>query len=153
VEGGFQVEVPGEMKHHIQQMDTEIGIVDYHTYYFGSKNDSSGNYMFVVSYYESEALTIPEDSIELLDAFFDATVGEATEALGGELLILDDAKYKHKHPGKFWRIHYNDGSSVMKTFVYLVGNRFYSIQAAVDAKYSLSDDIDHFLYSFKLTDL
>ena len=41
----------------------------------------------------------------------------------------------------------------MKTKAYLVNNRFYSIQVAVDADFSLDKDIDRFIDSFKLINL
>lgn len=152
VEGGFEVDVPGKMEHNIQQIRTDMGEINYHTYYLATQNDKQGNFFFQVSYYESEALTIPSDSSELLNKFFEATVEQAATSVSGQVLILDEIRYQGRYPGRFWRIHYNDGRSVLRTKAYLVGDKFYSIQVAVDSDFSLDKDIDHFIDSFKLID-
>ena len=150
IDAGFEVRVPGEMQHHIEQIKTEIGEVDYHSFYYQADQDSNGGLVYVISYYESPALLFSRDSISLIEEFFQSTVEQAAVSLAGEVLILDDISYQGKYPGKFWRIHYNGGRSVMKTKAYLVGERFYSVQVAVEAQYSLSNEIDTFMDSFKL---
>jgi hypothetical protein len=152
-EGGFEVRVPGEMVHHIEEITTEIGKIDYHSYYYNDADEHPGHGVYVISYYESEALEIPQDSLSLINDFFDNTVQQAALSLSGEVLILSEETYRGKYPGRFWRIHYNDGQSVMKTKAFLVGNRYYSIQVAVDAKYSLSESIDTFMDSFRIIDI
>ncbi|MCB0685676.1 MAG: hypothetical protein KDC53_04100 [Saprospiraceae bacterium] len=153
VEGGFEVESPGVMQHNIQQIQTDLGEIDYHTFYLSTQNDKKGNFFFQISYYQSDALEMPLDSTELISDFFAATVEQAAMSLSGEVLILDEIKFQNKFPGRFWRIHYNGGKTVMKTKAYLVNNRFYSIQVAVDADFSLDKDIDRFIDSFKLINL
>jgi len=149
LEGRFEIEVPGELKHHVQQINTDLGAVDYHTYYLATQNDKEGNFVYQVSYYQAEALLIPADSVDLLADFFNATVEQSAKSVAGEVLILDDITYHNKFPGKFWRIHYNGGRTVMKTKAFLIEGIYYSIQVAVDADFSLDKDLDRFLNSFK----
>ncbi|MBK8506571.1 MAG: hypothetical protein IPL46_32870 [Saprospiraceae bacterium] len=151
LEGGFQILAPGELQHKVQEIETEMGTIDYHTYFLATKGDSLGNFVYMVSFYRSESLQIPTDSIDLLKDFFNASVEQAAQSVVGEVVIYDDLIYQYKYPGRFWRIHYNEGASVLKTRVYLIEGTFYSIQVATDASSSLSNDIDRFMNSFKLT--
>ncbi|NND33519.1 MAG: hypothetical protein HKN76_13085 [Saprospiraceae bacterium] len=153
IEAGFEVRVPGEMIHDIKQFQTEIGEINYHSFYYQSESDTSGSFVYVISYYDSPALKIPADSVTLIEEFFQSTVEQAAMSLAGEVLILDDISYRGKYPGKFWRLHYNGGRSVMKTKAFLVEGRFYSVQVAVEARFSLSDEIDNFMNSFKLINI
>jgi len=152
IEGKFQIEVPGEMEHTIQQIETDLGTINYHTFYLASLSDTSGNFVYMVSFYRSPSLLVPEDSIGLIGDFFDATVEQAAHSVSGEVLILDEIRYQNRYPGRFWRIHYNGGRSVLKTKAYLVDDTFYSIQVAVDASFGLSNEVDRFMNSFKLID-
>lgn len=152
IEGGFEIQVPATLEHTIQQINTDLGPIDFHTYYLITENEKKGHFFFQVSYYESEALEIPADSLKLIEDFFAATVEQAAISVSGQVLILDEVAYQGLYPGRFWRIHYNGGRSVLKTKAYLVGDRYYSIQVAVDADFSLDDDIDRFMDSFKLID-
>lgn len=150
IEGGFQIEVPGEMVQSTQQIDTDLGLVTYHSFHCTTLSETTGNYVYMVSFYRSPAINIPEDSTALIQEFFDATVEQAAQSVSGEVVILDQIKYQNRFQGRFWRIHYNGGRSVLKTKVYLAGDTFYSIQVAVDAAFGLSEEIDHFLDSFKI---
>lgn len=150
LEGGFQILAPGDLQHKVQEIETEMGTIDYHTYFLATTGDSVGNFVYMVSFYRAESLEIPKDSVDLLKDFFDVTVEQAAQSVSGEVVIYDDLIYRYKYPGRFWRIHYNEGASVLKTRVYLIDGTFYSIQVATDASSSLSDDIDRFLDSFKL---
>ena len=149
LEGNFEIEVPGKFEHHVQQINSDLGIVDFHTFYLSTQNEKKGNFVYQVSYYRSESLQIPADSVDLLSEFFAATVEQSAISVSGEVLILDDITYQNKYPGKFWRTHYNDGRSVMKTKAFLIEGTYYSIQVAVDADFSLDKDLDRFLNSFK----
>lgn len=150
IEGAFEIHTPAPMEHTVQQITTDLGDIDFHTYYLAVEREDRGNFFFQVSFYESEALQIPPDSLQLLADFFEATIEQAALSVSGEVVILDDINYQDKYPGRFWRIHYNGGRSVIKTKAYLVKNRFYSVQVAVDADFSLDGDIDRFMNSFKL---
>ncbi len=150
IEGQFSVDVPAPMIHHIEKISTPIGEVDYHAHYLKWEGAAGGNFVFVVSYYVSPSLRIMADSTDLMQDFFQTTVDQARQRLGGEVLILDDIVYKNKYPGKFWRIHYNGGKAVMRSKVYLVEDRYYSVQVAVDDSYSLSKEVDHFMDSFRI---
>ncbi len=152
VEGGFQIYAPGAMEHTIQPIETDLGSVDYHSYYLEMKDDSMGNFIFVASFYKLSEPIFPRDSVAAIDDFFAATIAQSAHSVAGDVIFKDDIRYRQEYPGRLWRIHFNDDQTVMKSKAYLVDNAFYSLQVAVDSDHALSDLIDYYFDSFKLLD-
>ena len=138
------------MEHTVQQIETEMGSVDYHSYYLDMKDDSTGSFIFVASFYRLDEPIFPRDSVEAIYDFLSATVAQSAHSVDGEVIFMDDIRYKHEYPGRLWRIHFNNDQTVMKSRAYLVDNAFYSLQVAVDAEHALSGLIDQYFDSFKL---
>lgn len=149
VEGRFQIEAPASLSPRIQQITTPVGQVDYFTYFHDAQSDSTGNFLYLVSTCVYPEGAFHSDSTTLLEDFFMATIEQSAMSVSGEVVFTDQIRYDD-YPGRFWRIHYNGGRTVMKTKCYLVNNRFYSVQVAVDADYSLHPDIDRFFDSFRI---
>ncbi|MBK7525186.1 MAG: hypothetical protein IPI53_13840 [Saprospiraceae bacterium] len=53
-------------------------------------------------------------------------------------------------PKKLYKINYNDGHAVVKGKMYIINDRFYSIQAFSSFQKSTDQSIDRFLDSFKI---
>jgi hypothetical protein len=149
IEGGFQIEAPGDMVHKINKIPTSIGDIDYHTYLHHLQKDSVHTFLYMVSYCNYPAGSFPADSSELIRDFFDATLEQSAQSVSGEVVYVDQITYRG-FPGLFWRMHYNGGRSVMKTKAYLINSRFYSLQVAMESDFSLDPDIDRFFDSFKV---
>jgi len=149
IEGHFQIEAPATLESRIQQISTPVGTIDYHTFFHDAQTDTAGNFLFLISTCNYPEGTIHSDSIAILEEFFTATVEQSVHAVSGEVVFTDKIRYR-SFPGRFWRIHYNNGRTVMKTKCFLVDDRFFSIQVAVDANYSLHPAIDRFFDSFKV---
>ena len=149
VDGKFQVLTPGEMTEKVNPIKTEIGEMKYFTYLHQPENKDADNLVYMVSYCDYPEYSIHSDSTELLAEFFETTVATAVESVGGELQYSTDINIG-EYPGKLWRINYNEGHALIKTKSFLVGRRYYSIQAITLKDRSLNVSMDKFLDSFRL---
>lgn len=150
-EGRFRVLFPGEPIFNVDTIETPLGNLAYHTYYYQPKDSTSDNLLYLLSYCDYPENIFHADSSDLIEAFFETTVEAATEALYGELIYSTDRDYLD-HPGKFWRIDYLDGQAVMKTRAFLIGQRFYSLQAASYKGKSLNPSTDRFIDSIYIVE-
>ena len=147
--GGFTVEAPVAMQHDSMIIPTDIGEVTFHTYHTSFESEE-GSFVFMVQYYQDDLLLSHQTEDSLAFDFFAATIEQSAMRLAGEVIIQDEIFYRQKFPGRFWRIHYNDGNSVMKNIAYLVEDRFYLLQVAVESRFSLHPYIDRYFESFQL---
>jgi len=148
-DGKFQILSPGEMVEKINPIKTEIGEMKYVTYLHQSENKNADNLVYMVSYCDYPENSIHSDSIDLVNEFFETTVSTAVESVHGELQYSTEIKLG-KYPGRLWRINYNEGNALIKTKSFLVGRRYYSIQAITLKDRSLNLSMDKFLDSFSL---
>lgn len=148
-DGRFSILSPGEMKQKVDSIQTPIGTLAYHTYFFQTEQKDADNVLYMLSYCDYPAGAIHSDSTELLKEFFDATIESAVDAVKGELRYERNAKYKD-YPGKIWRIDYLDGNALIKTKAFVINSRYYTLQTITTKNRSLNLSSDKFLDSFKL---
>lgn len=146
----FEVTTPSALIHRIDTIDTSIGRIEFHNFQYNCLEGCSIPAIYQVQYYTSDELVMPLDSTELIDIFFDATIEESANVIGGEVIFSDSITYDGHYPGRFWRIHYDEGKSVMKVRAFVVQNTYYSIQVATKSEYSLSEEINQFLESLRI---
>ncbi|MDX1943493.1 MAG: hypothetical protein SFU99_23200 [Saprospiraceae bacterium] len=148
-DGRFSILSPGEMKEKIDSIQTPIGILTYHTFFFQANQENADNVLYMLSYCDYPEGSMHSDSTELLQEFFDATLESATASVKGELMYERNAKYKN-YPGKIWRIDYLDGKALIKTKAFVIERRYYTIQTITRKDRSLNFSSEKFLDSFKL---
>ena len=148
-QGKFRVLVPGEMQYNERVIHTDIGEIKYITYYYQDTQREAENAMYMVTYCDYPEYTIHSDSTDLLEDFFDNTLEAAVESVAGKVRYSDVLNYK-EFPGRHWRIDYRAGHATLKTRVYLVNNRFYTIQTATERGRSMNKATDEFFKSFQL---
>ncbi|MBX2815572.1 MAG: hypothetical protein KTR24_06235 [Saprospiraceae bacterium] len=149
IDGRFSIKSPHALDKVAKVISTAVGDLEYHNYFWSCDHDSLGYGHFVVSYCDYPTGAFPADSVGLVDLFFDASSEQAATAVDGELIYEDDIMLG-SYPGRFWRIHYNEGETVVKTRAFLVGDRYYSVQVAVLAASAQEAFVDRFLKSFKI---
>ena len=148
-DGKFQVLAPGEMIKKVNPIETEIGEMKYVTFLHQSENKNADNLVYMVSYCDYPENSIHSDSTELVNEFFETTVSTAVESVNGELQYSTEINIGN-YPGRLWRINYNEGHALIKTKSFLVGRRYYSIQAITMKDRSMNLSMDKFLDSFSL---
>lgn len=149
-EGRFRILAPGQMKQQVDSVETPLGKLAYHVFFHQpAEKDSADNLIYMVSYCDYPPLTLDEDSTELLNEFFAATIESAVESVGGELAYADERPY-FGHPGRIWRIDYLNGQAVIKTRALVAGNRYYALQTATVKGRSLNTASSRFMDSFRL---
>lgn len=147
--GRFQILAPGEMTEAIDTINTGVGQVAHHTFYWQPTDETEQNLFFSVIYYDLPEGGINSDSTALIKDFFAATTESAAESVRGEVLYSNYEELSG-FPGYFWRIDYLDGKAVIKSKAWLVDNRFYELKTISWKENTVNPDSDKFFDSFKL---
>lgn len=148
-DGRFRVLTPGAMRTKTDSIETAIGKLAYHTFFFEDAAQSTENAVYLLSYCDYPAGSLHHDSIALVAEFFDASVQESAFSVAGDVAWSNDIKLG-AYPGKSWRVDYKDKRAVIKTRAYVVGNRYYSVQTVMKRERSLNAASDKFLESFRV---
>ncbi|MEM8906574.1 MAG: hypothetical protein AAGD05_01905 [Bacteroidota bacterium] len=148
-EGKFKVLTPGEMITKTNEIETAIGNLTYHTFLHQPEDKTADNLVYMVSYCDYPPYTISSDSTELVNDFFTTTIESAVSSVKGVLRYSSEIQLGN-YPGRLWRIDYGEGSALIKTKAYLIGQRYYSIQTITLKDRSLNGASDFFLDSFHL---
>lgn len=147
--GRYSVLFPeGGVHQHLDTIETPLGRVVYNTAFY-HRGEEEGVSIYKVSWCDYPSGSIPEDSVTMRDAFFDATIETAAESVQGELVYQSEEKLS-SFSGRSWRINYNKGHAVLHSTAYLINNRYYLLQSASPRSYSLSPEIEKFFSSFRL---
>ena len=148
--GLFTVLTPGELTEKVENSETAVGELSYHTFYYQPEEDEKAdNFLYMISYCDYPEGSIHSDSLNLVKDFFDATIESSVRSVKGELFYQSDIT-SGEFPGKLWRVNYGDNAAAIKTKAFLVNNRYYSIQTITYRDKSLNPSIDKFLNSFKI---
>ena len=149
-EGHFRVSAPGEFREKTDSIETPVGKLAYHVFFYQPEvKDSADNLIYMVSYCDYPPFALDADSTELLNEFFDVTIEAAVESVNGELAYSSERSF-FSYPGRIWRIDYLNGQAVIKTRALIVGNRYYALQTATLKGHSLNTASDRFMDSFRL---
>lgn len=148
-EGKFSVLSPAELQEKVNNIETEVGTMAYHSFFYQPIEKEPENFIYMISYVDYPEAAFHPDSTEVINDFFETTIAGAVESLNGELRYSNEVSL-NDNPGRIWRIDYINGEAVMKTKAFLAGNRYYSIQVASHKDKSLNNDMDKFLDSFKI---
>ena len=149
-EGRFRVLVPQAMEKKENPIETAVGTLTYHSFYYQPTEQDPDNLLYLLSYCDYPEGAMHSDSTALLEAFFETTVRGSLASVKGELLYANDIE-EQGFPGKLWRLVYQDGELSIKTKALMVGHRFYLVQAVGARAKGLSPAVDRYLDSFRLT--
>lgn len=149
-EGNFSVACPGPLKEHIITSHPPIGEIKYHTFSYEQIDTTGRPSIYMVSYYDYPIDFALEDSVDLKEALFQATIDEATQSISGKLMYAQD-DFSYSKFGKMWRINFEDGSAYIKTKAFFDRNRFYSIQMVASQSSVTALEETKFFKSFKLS--
>ncbi|WP_235298293.1 hypothetical protein [Portibacter marinus] len=145
-EGEFSVMSPGMMEKKRAFLTTEIGEIELNTLYY-HQTDTSGNFLYLINFYELPEETIPPDSTDLAMEFLLNTMDQAVSDIGGDVQYNKEISLG-KHPGLLWRS--KSEKQIVKSRAYVINNKFYMLQVFSIPRKSLNNDVDRFLESFTL---
>jgi len=145
-EGAFSILTPGLMEKKRATISTGIAAFDVHTFYYNTK-DTSGNFLYLINYYDLPEDMIVEDSSDLAMEFLLNTMDQSVSDMDGDLQYSDEVSLG-KHLGLMWRTRSKKG--VVKSRAYIINSRFYMLQVFSIPDKSLNGDVDRFLESFTL---
>lgn len=148
-DGNFAILAPGDFELKTKQIETTLGEITCNTFIHQPTDKKANNKLYMINYCDYPEFTFPLDSIALHDEFLEISIEQELENLKGEL------SYTHKanlgpYTGKIYRIVYNDGGALMKSKIFIIKDRFYSIQVYTTEDKRLNFDMDKYLDSFRL---
>ncbi len=149
-DGSFSMAAPAEPEYLSKEITTSVGAMELHSYMVApTYADENPNLMYLVEYYDYPEGTFPEDSVELKQFFYDQTAQATSFEIGGKLSyssksVIDGIE------GMLYRCQYKNGTYVMKSRMFFVGDRFYHIKVYSEKDTSLNDEMDWYLDSFRL---
>ncbi len=149
--GNFSILVPDSMTQTTKDLDLAIGKLKYQIYHYQGP-DTSENWLYQVSYVDYPAGTVHSDSIEFLEMLFDENVKSSTKSVYGKLAYQTDDNYQN-YPGQIFKVHFADNQAAIKTRLYMVENRFYTISVTGPRGLSLNPKVEQFLNSFNLLEI
>ncbi len=147
-EGRFRVLTPGDLILKKAKIKTQVGTLDYNTYYFQTKKGGGVYTYYAIQYYDYPEGTIHQDSTALIEELMDTTVQSSLKSVKGELLYqskVEDSNY----PSRIWRMDF--GNAFAKSKCFLNKNHFIMIQY-ITLKSNTSLDGDKFLNSLRILD-
>lgn len=143
----FSILVPCEMQYGEKSLLTDVGKLTTKTWMCQPADDHP-NKLYILSFVDYPDGTFHPDSLEIAESLFDITITQNVKDLGGELLYQTDIS-KENQPGKLYRVSYNKNKSVMKSVIFLSGDRFMALQVYALTPRSLNPEMDIFLDSLK----
>ncbi len=152
LDGKFRVLVPGEMTEKNKDIYTDMGKIIYHQFFYRSSEKDAENVYYVVNYCDYPQGTFRTDSVAFIKDFLNETVTSSAKSIKGELIYVDDVTLQgnDNYKGKIWRVQYNHDRALIKSKCYIVGDRFYLIQAITTKAMTLNSAADKFLDSFQV---
>jgi len=149
-DGSFTMAAPEEPEYLTKEITTSIGAMDVHSYMIAPNYEAENpNLMYLIEYYDYPEGTFPEDSLDLKQFFYDQTAEATSYEIGGKLSYSSKSEVDGID-GMLYRCQYKDGTYVMKSRMFFVGDRFYHIKVYTEKAASLNDEMDWYLDSFKL---
>jgi hypothetical protein len=143
----FSILVPCEMQYGEKSLLTDVGRLTTKTW-MCQPTDDHPNKLYILSYVDYPDDTFHPDSTEIAESLFEITISQNIKDLGGALLYQTDIS-KDNLPGKLYRVSYNNNKAVMKSVIFLIGDRFCALQVYTLTPRSLNPEMDVFLDSLK----
>lgn len=148
-EGRFTIMLPSEPEVLEKEILTSIGEMTLYSYMMAPDySDRDPNLMYLVEYYDYPEGTFPIDSVDLRQLFYDHTASATSLEIGGELTYQTQSTVGGID-GVLYRCVYKDGTFVMKSRMFFVGDRFYHLKVYCPHESALNDEKDWFLNSFQ----
>jgi hypothetical protein len=144
-EGQCSVLMPFKPQKLVDTLNATIGQVINYQYY--AREDPT---TFMVSFWEYPQESLPMDSVDFVQDFFEATIAESLTSTQGSLVyqIKDDF---FEWPSQLWRIEFGEPKKGIKARGILVRNRFYLIQVvSLTNNFTSNPYPERFIKSFKL---
>ncbi len=147
--GGFAVLSPAPLELNVQNIPTQAGEIQLHTYTHKVPDSTQQVFLYSVTYYEYPEVLIPPDSTEMVEQFFTETLSAIADRLEGQIVYSEPVS-SSDYPTRLTRISYENDSYALKNKMILANNRFYLIEVFSTSDQVIDNSINKFIDSFKL---
>lgn len=148
IDGRFKVLIRGNMIEKTAQIETELGVIQTHTFVYQPK-EKEENLVYMIMYYDFPEGGMHSDSIDLVKEFFDSTVEEAVGSVQGTLIYENELEHQG-YRARQWRVNYADNKAAIRTRAFMVKQRYYMLQTVGMAEVDQNNTTEFFVNSFKL---
>lgn len=144
-EGQCSVLMPFEPQKLVDTLEAAIGSIVTNQYYA-----REGPTTFMLSFWEYPPESLPLDSADFVQEFFEATIAESLSSTQGTLIYQTTDNF-FEWPAQLWRLEFGQPTKGIKARGILTHHRFYLIQVVSLTNNFASDPYpDRFINSFKL---
>jgi hypothetical protein len=147
-EGRFRVLTPGDLILKKAKIKTNVGTLDYNTYYYQTKKGTGVYTYYAVQYYDYPEGTINMDSTSMINELLETTIVSSMASIKGELLYKSEVDGS-AYPSRLWRMDF--GNAFAKSKCFIKKDHFIMIQY-ITLKSNTSLDGDKFLNSLRILD-
>ena len=148
----FKIYFPQKPELRSQILNTQVGELNIDMYMYqvpDTADDSNFAYSLAVTEYPDSLINSNRSEKELIDNFFNNSIGGYTNNVHGKLKSELIIKYD-SFPGREIKVEIKEGLAVIRTRMYLVQNKVYMLQVITDIKKDFNRSINRFLNSFVL---
>lgn len=152
LDGRFRLRSPAEFTHHVDSIETAVGVQAYHTFHLQAPDmDRAENVIYALSYVDYPQGSLHHDSLELVTEFLLGTEEEAGAAVGGKTVYAAD-KLISGYPARQWRIDYpsRGGVASARTLAIVAGNRYYEVKVFSRSDKGINESADKFFDSLRI---
>ena len=144
----YSVIVPGPMDSREKLVNTGTGDLLIHTDFCESNVDSTGNFLYMVHYYQVDSGFYEKDSTELNFRFLELMAEDITHSQNGELIYTHPDQVTD-YPAMDYRFSYGPKEIQVKGRLVLTDRYFFNIQAYTLKQNGLNRNMEYFLNSFR----
>jgi len=144
----FSVLVPGKLTSTLDTVASAIGPIFCDNLVYQEKADTVAA-IYSLSRCSYPVGTLHSDSTMLTTLYFDSTVSNMVESIGGTLLYESEQEYAG-YPGRIWKISYDEGKKWGKFKALMVEDELYILQVRANDSVITRDHATKYLESFTL---
>lgn len=144
----FSVMVPGKLTSTLDTVASAIGPIFCDNLVYQETADSVAA-IYSLSRCSYPVGTLHSDSTMLTTLYFDSTVSNMVESIGGTLLYESEQTYAG-YPGRIWKISYEEGKKWGKFKALMVENQLYILQVRANNSVATRENATKYLESFTL---
>ena len=145
----FTIEFPEKPTPATEQLELEIGNVPMDMLRYKASSDAEEWIEYNLTTIEYPDTIIHSDNMDIREDFFSSTIEGMVEGTAGKLLSEKEIAI-NDFPGREITLSLHDGLFIVRSRIYLVNNRMYSVQVVATAGSAANSDVTKFLSSFKL---
>jgi hypothetical protein len=149
IDQNFSVNCPGGlMEYTSKSFITGIGEMTNQAYFLNMKGDHP-NFLYLINIVEYPEQSFPKDSIRLIEELLSTTAEAMSESTGCQIMY-QQTEMNDEVPFLILRLHDKESNTSIKSKVFVIHDRLYTLQVYTSHENKLNDFVDKFIKSFRV---